>query len=197
MIAALGDFDVSGMARRREDAFSEIVIQVRAGGKLLGFEPFAESGDLFEFVGAENSIDIGNVLLNIGAKPFDKAAGDHQTLGFARLLVFGHLEDGIDGLLFGRINEAAGVDYDDVGVGGLRREFVTSRDELAHHDLCVNKVLRAAETYKSDFQEGVDSVCRKRWLRAKINFKDSIGKRIEAFVQLQLDFNHFQSKLYI
>jgi hypothetical protein len=25
-------------------------------------------------------------------------------------------------------------------------------DELPHHDLCVNKVFWAAETYKSDFQ---------------------------------------------
>jgi hypothetical protein len=25
-------------------------------------------------------------------------------------------------------------------------------DELSHHDFCVNKILWAAETYKSDFQ---------------------------------------------
>ncbi len=96
-------------------------------------------------------------FLNVGAEAFDQTAGDDQALGFAGLLEFGHFENRVYGFLFGGIDEAAGVDDDNVGVGGLRGKFVAICDELTHHDFCVNQVLRTAETYKSDFQSGVRS----------------------------------------
>ena len=67
------------------------------------------------------------------------------------VLILGHLENGVDGLLFGGIDKAAGVDDDHLGIAGLRRELVSAFSQMAHHHLCVDEVLGAAETYKSYF----------------------------------------------
>ena len=152
VIAALGNLYVGRVAGSGEDAFGEIVIEVGTGGELLGLEAFAKGSDSFEFVGAEDGVDIGNVLLDIGPEAFDETAGDHEALGFAGSFVFGHFQNGVDGFLLGGVDEAAGVNNDDVGIGRLGSKLVAVCHELAHHDLGINEIFWAAETYKSDFQ---------------------------------------------
>ena len=56
-----------------------------------------------------------------------------------------HLEDGVDGLLLGGVDEGAGVDDDDLGVFGSGGEFGSVVVEEAHHDLGVDEVFGAAE----------------------------------------------------
>ena len=152
MIAALGYLDVGGMPRRSEHARGQIMIEIRRGGKLTGHQTFAERGDFFELVGADDRIHFRNVLLNISAIPLDQAARDDETLRFAGFLVLGHFEDGIDRFLLSGVDEAAGVDDNDVGLRGLRSQLMATRNELAHHDFAIDEIFWAAETYKSNFQ---------------------------------------------
>ena len=70
----------------------------------------------------------------------------------ADFLVLGHFENGVDGFLLGRIDEAAGVDDEHVGLIGMRRELVPARGELAHHDFAVDQILGTAQADKTDFQ---------------------------------------------
>jgi hypothetical protein len=103
--------------------------------------------DGFEFAGADDCVYFGDVLSNFVAVALDEATGYDYALGFAAvlLLVLDHLEDGVDGLLLGGVDEAAGVDDDDLGVFGAGGEFGSVVVEEAHHDLGVDEVFGAAE----------------------------------------------------
>src|SRR5690606_3426480 len=61
------------------------------------------------------------------------------------LLVLGHLQNGVDGLLLGGSDEGAGVDDDHLGVLGLLHQGVPLVLQGPQHDLGVHPVLRAAE----------------------------------------------------
>jgi hypothetical protein len=76
--------------------------------------------DGFEFAGADDGVDFGDVGADLVAVALDEAAGDDEALGAAAVgdLVLHHLEDGVDGLLLGGVDEGAGVDDEDVGVFG-------------------------------------------------------------------------------
>ena len=154
MIAAFGDLDVGEMPRRGEHARRQVVIEIRLEGiPLGGLHAFAERRDLLQLIGADDRVHFRHVLPDVAAIALHQAAGDDQLLRAAGLLVLGHLEDGVDRFLLGGIDEAAGVDDEDVGIGGMRRQLVALRGELAHHDFGIDEILRAAETDKTDFQE--------------------------------------------
>ncbi len=110
--------------------------------------------DLLQFVGAEHRVHFRNVLADVVAIPFHQAAGDDEPSCTAGFLVLGHLQNGFDRFLFRGIDEAARIDHQGVGFRRIVRELVPSLDELAHHDLGIDKVLGAAETYKTNFQGG-------------------------------------------
>ncbi len=57
----------------------------------------------------------------------------------------GHLKDGVDRLLLGRIDEGAGVDHENFGLFGSGSEARACAVEQSHHDLGVDEVFRAAE----------------------------------------------------
>ena len=110
-----------------------------------------------EFAGADDCVYFGNVLLDLVAVALDEAAGYDDALGFSAvlLLVLDHLEDGVDGLLLGGVDEAAGVDDDDLGVFGAGGELGSVVVEEAHHDLGVDEVFGAAERDEAYFGAGV------------------------------------------
>ena len=114
--------------------------------------------DCFQLAGADDSVDFGDVLLDFVAVAFDEAAGDDDALGFAVIwaadFVLDHLEDGVDGLLLGGVDEAAGVDDDNLGVFGARGELGSVVVEQAHHDLGVDEVFGAAERDEAYFGAG-------------------------------------------
>jgi hypothetical protein len=59
------------------------------------------------------------------------------------------VEDGVDALLFGGIDEAAGVDDDHIGISALIGDLI--RFETAEHHFGVDKVLGAAEADEVEF----------------------------------------------
>ena len=65
-----------------------------------------------------------------------------------------HLEDRVDALLFGRVDERARVDDDDVGVLGRVDQRVAGGLDLAEHQLGVDLVLRTTERDEVDALAG-------------------------------------------
>ncbi len=126
MIAAFGDFEVGEVVRRREDARREVVIQVGDNGSCHVLCVFAHRDDLFDLVGADHGVDFGKLLLDIVAVAFNEATGDDKLARPPGLLVLRHLDDGVDGFLFGRVDEAAGIDDQNVGITRIGGEFVTT-----------------------------------------------------------------------
>ena len=66
--------------------------------------------------------------------------------------VAGHLEDGVDRFLLGRVDEGAGVDDEDIGGFGVGGDARAGAVEQAHHDLAVDEVFGAAEADEADAQ---------------------------------------------
>jgi hypothetical protein len=70
----------------------------------------------------------------------------------ADFLVLRHFQNRVHRFLLRRVNEAAGIDDDDVRLVGLGREFMPARGELTHHDFAIDQIFGAAEADKTDFQ---------------------------------------------
>ena len=151
MVAAFRDFDVSEMARSGEHARREVVIQVGPGWNPRRFHAFAHGHDAIQVIGADNGIDLGDLLADGVAVAFHQATRHNQLAGSSALLEFGHLEDSLDRFLFGGVDETAGVDYQDIGFGGVRRQLVAPGHQLAHHDFTIDQVLGTAQADKADF----------------------------------------------
>ena len=136
----------------RKDVEGGVVVGVAAWREACG----GENG--FEFACADYGIYFGDVLPDLVAVALDEAAGydDAACLAAVLLLVLDHLEDGVDGLLLGGVDEAAGVDDDDLGVFGSGGEFGAVVVEQAHHDLGVDEVLGATERNEAYFGAGFD-----------------------------------------
>jgi hypothetical protein len=94
----------------------------------------------------------GMLRADLVAVALDQTAGDDEPLCAAsvRDLVLHHLQDGVDGLLLGGVDEAARVDHEDVGILGARGEPGAAAVKQAHHHLGVNEVLGAAERDEAD-----------------------------------------------
>ena len=156
MIAAFGDLDVRGMLRRRENARREIVIQIRRQAAALAAparnSPSDGRQNSFDFACSDDRVHFRNLLANLVAVALDQASGDDQFFRAAEFLVLGHLQDRVDRFFLRGRDEAAGVDDQDVGFVGARREFVAVARENAHHHLAIDEVLRASQADKSDFR---------------------------------------------
>ena len=106
---------------------------------------------MIDLAGAEDGVDFGNLLPQFLAVAFGKAASDHQPCGPAFGLVLGHLEDGVDRLLLGRVDERTRVHHEHVGLAGLARDLVPGTFGKPQHHLGIDEVLGAAEGNKSNF----------------------------------------------
>ena len=97
-----------------------------------------------QFAGADHGVHFGNALPDFVAVALHQAAGDDELFGRAGGLVARHLENGVDRLLLGGVDEAAGVDDEDFGLFGMGGQARAGAVEQAHHDLGVDEVFGAA-----------------------------------------------------
>ena len=115
--------------------------------------------DSFELAGADDGVDFGDVLADLVAVALDEAACDDEALGVpftgaavGDCLHLDHLEDSVDGLLLGGVDEGASVDDEDFGVFGVGGELAAGVMEEAHHDFGVDEILGAAEGDETDLR---------------------------------------------
>src|SRR5450631_1022014 len=145
-IAPLRDLDVRGVHRLRAAAGRRVVVEIRRC--VDDAQTIDRSGDRLgdgaDLVGADELIDFGHLGRQLFRVALRQTAGDHQSLAAPRLLVLGHLEDGIDRLLFGLADEAAGVDDDDLGGLWRRNQLVSRVGRVPEHDLGVDAIFGAA-----------------------------------------------------
>ncbi len=77
--------------------------------------------------------------------PFRQAPGGHQDAAIAGLLILGHLQDGVDALLLGRVDEAAGVHDQHLRRPGVGGEGIAEAAEQAQHPLRIHLILGTAK----------------------------------------------------
>ena len=148
--AAFADPDIGGIRRRGEHAAVFAVAEVvRAGADGRGglpFQRFADhGGQLPVLVDAEEDIDLREFLQEVLFIPLDQAAGDHQQAALSGLLELRHFEDRVDGFFLGGVDEAAGIDHEDVGFFGPGGEDKAVLLQQAEGGLGIHPVLVAAE----------------------------------------------------
>ena len=66
-------------------------------------------------------------------------------------LLGGHLQNRVDRLLLGGVDERAGVDDQHLGARGVGRDLVSGVAGHAQHHLAVDEILGAAEAEETNF----------------------------------------------
>ena len=107
-------------------------------------------GDVGVVVEAEHAVGLGQRLGEFLAVPLGHAADGHDGLGSAVILEIVGLQEGVDGVLLGGLDEATGVDDGDVRVGGVLDELPAVRRQAACELLRVHLVTGAAKSDKGD-----------------------------------------------
>ena len=92
----------------------------------------------------------GSSFAKLRAVALHQAAGHHQALAGIGLLEAGQVQDGVHRLLAGRLDEAAGVDQQEIGGLRLTRHLPARPGEPPQHDFRVHQVLGAAQTDGKD-----------------------------------------------
>ena len=152
VVAALGDLHVGEVLGGGKHARGGIVVEVQAA-RVHGrgvFDPLAHGHDAVDFVGPDDGVHLGHVLQDVAPVALDQAPGDDQALRPAHLLVLGHLQDGVDRLLLGGVDETASVDDQHLGLVRMGGELMPAGGELAHHDFRIDQILGATEADKTD-----------------------------------------------
>src|SRR5262249_36447936 len=115
-----------------------------------------------DFLAAEDAddlIDAGDFLEQVLMLAFGQAAGDDDRADAALLLEGQHFADDTKRFLAGRLDEAAGVDDNDIGAVGVGDERVAVLGELAEHGFGIDGGFRAAEADEGEGAFGVGHGC--------------------------------------
>ena len=153
VVAAVADAGVGGvggggqhpvMLEEVEALGTQAVALMRAHRRVDGV------GQLIVLVHAHQQVNLGNFLQEGLLVPLGQAARHHQQPAAAGLFVAGHLQDGVDGLLLGGLNEAAGIHHQHVSLGGVAGEAEATGFEQAQGGFGVHAVLVAAQGDHAD-----------------------------------------------
>ena len=147
VVAAVGDLHIGGVARRGQHAAGgeEAVVAIGEHGAQVFFRLRHHLGDAVVVLHAQKAVHLRHLRGQIAGIALGQAAGDEQLLQPARLLVLRHLEYGVDGFHLGGLDEAAGVDEDDVGLGGVSHDRVALLRQEAQQVLRIHAVLGTAQ----------------------------------------------------
>ena len=111
-------------------------------------------GDVGVVVEAEDGVGLGKRLGEVLAVALGQATDGDDGLRAAGLLEVGGLEQGVDRVLLGGLDEAAGVDHDGVGVLGVGDEHEAVGLEAAGQLLGVDLVAGAAQGHHRHVEGG-------------------------------------------
>src|SRR5262245_944830 len=157
-VASFGDLHVGVGDAARQEARRGRIVEItrrRRGGPVVAAGGLPDQvDDPREVRGAEDSVDLGHLAENVAAVALGEAAGDDERAARAALLQLGQLEDRVDRLLAGAVDEGARVDDDALGVFWGGRERKPGLGQHAEHELGIDLVLRAAERRQVDLHAG-------------------------------------------
>ena len=158
VVAPLADLEVRVAPAAREHPRRELVVEPRR--QRLVREPRqrrqARRGRrrVLELVEADEGVHLGDLLRELAAVLLHHAARDDDAVDLAALLALDLLEDRLDRLFLGAVDEAAGVDEHDARLA-VRNDLVAGLLQVPEHHLGVHEVLRAAEGHDADGREGL------------------------------------------
>ncbi len=147
VITTFGDFDVGEVFWGEAPAGGIEVGDV--DGQVVGHEVFGgracgpsedttdNGGDFFELVEADEGIDFIEFPGEFGRKSLGHAACDDEALIGAAAMkatIAVGFENSGDALGFGRVDEGACIDDEDVGFGGVGGEFHAGGAKVAEHN---------------------------------------------------------------
>ena len=105
-------------------------------------------GDRGVRAGSDDAVDLGNQRAQLFAVALRQTTGYDQLLAgafHARVC-----QDRLGRFRLRRIDEGAGIDHDRIRVSRIGNQIPTGQAELADHDLGVDQVFGAAQTYEGD-----------------------------------------------
>ena len=162
VIAALGDLQVGGIGGRGHHtrAILDGMVDVpEVGGGVPLHDGLDGGNDVGVAAGAQDTVHLGQLLQDLILVALGKAAGHQQLFQFTCAFQRGDGQNGVDGLTFGRVNKAAGVDHRYVGPLGLSGDGVARRPAQSHHLLGVHQILGTAQGYECNFQVDALLLC--------------------------------------
>ena len=165
MVAAFRDFDIDRVVRcetksRRGKIWDIAGLwrhQIERAGFLLT-QDSAENGAGFgDLVEPDEGIDLGEFAGEVGGEALRETTAHHNLRIWAGALVALAIgfKNRIDRLLLRGINKPASVDDEEVGLGGIGRDFKSLGFCRSEHDLGINKILGATQADHSYFLRGI------------------------------------------
>ena len=146
------------MGRRADDALAaqrKVLLEAVALQMLFTVEQTGHDG-VDGLVGgtADHGVHLGDLFFDLAAVALGQTAGDdHLQVGIC-LLVGAGLKDVLDGLGLGTLDEAAGVDEDDVRFCEVSHRLVARRQQDVDHHVQIDLILRAAKGNTRNFHSG-------------------------------------------
>ena len=98
-----------------------------------------------DLINPQQAVDLRDIAHQLLRIALGQAAGHAQHSAFPGLLVSGHLEDGVDGLLLGGLDEPAGVDQQHLRLGRKLCQLKPVPHQELQHLLGVHAVLDTAQ----------------------------------------------------
>ena len=151
--AAVRNFYIGGIGGRGQHALhlQKALAVARAHRPCAAVGFLQELKNAAVIAHAHEAVHLGDFLLQSVRIALGKTAGHEQLFEPARLFVFGHFKNGVDGFFLRRFDEAAGVHEDDFRLGGVGNNLVPVLREHAQQNLAVHAVLAAAQRNHADF----------------------------------------------
>ena len=155
VVASLRDAEIRIPGGRGQDASPVLgggVDVAQVAGPQAGASHHLVNGgaDVPVAAGAQDAVHLRQLVQNVLLVPLGHATGDQDLLYLAGPLQLRHLQNVVDGLLAGGLQEAAGVHHHHVGPLRLGLDGMAGGLDRGHHLLAVHLILGAAQGDKGN-----------------------------------------------
>ena len=154
VIAALGDAQIGvvlGGGQHPVELVDPAVDAGKAAGVAAAHQFLQRRHDLAVAAGTHDAVYLRQLRQNLLLVALGEAAGDQNFPHLPLRLQLRRGEDGVDGLLLGAVDKAAGVDDHHVGAGRLLLQGMPRVAAQRHHLLGIHQILGTAKGNKGYF----------------------------------------------